>query len=625
MSGIFGFSLPSANLAGDYLNRLSHWNRCYGHEGSFFHVEGGIGIGCHTEHISDKYPAPKQVLHRGKLIAVIDAILYNRSELLHDLSLVEEYSVSDEDLLIDFVLKYGFDSLSRVNGDFAGAIYDQSSNEWTLFRDHSGVRPLFYYADKECLIFSTDIRAILAINEIDRSINKELLYLRATGYNELSLCETQYRNIHCICPASWTTVTHCSNQLHMNSHIYWKWGRSKVKLRSNAQYQKELRSLITDAVKRRMDAFPGFVGCELSGGLDSSIIAILINRLGRKGCFYSWSFSPEDIAMNDMRDERQVIMDICEQEGIECSFARLSEGRQLPELLAEMLPPYVNTRSISYGSQKLRSMGARVVFSGHGGDEGVSHRGNSYEMWYHHEYHSFLKMQYERTKGRSFRLLRTLKYSWNDIQNGKKRANTPFYKQFSNASAILDPGFVNEMAPVSIRKPLPFSYDPIAYILQGGHRVRLDNVAVQGAEKGVRYMLPFIDYRVLDFALSIPRAQYKTAETNRAVYRSAFRDIMPQSLCDVHYKDMPSLEKRERTINPVKQFEESISLIRDNLDREFWRGILNFEYIDNAVFPEQATPVDYSMASAVLNELSICCAIEYALKHAPEVDSSEVV
>ena len=64
--------------------------------------------------------------------------------------------------------------------------------------------------------------------------------------------------------------------LKMSTVIYWQPGSKKIRLSSEEAYIKQLRQLITDSVKRRLDAVPGVVGAELSGGLDSSIIDILI-------------------------------------------------------------------------------------------------------------------------------------------------------------------------------------------------------------------------------------------------------------------------------------------------------------------------------------------------------------
>ena len=625
MSGIFGYALTHSEPDCNYLERLSMWNDCYGREGYDTFEGADFGCGAYVEHLSDRFDAPSPVLRRGDLTAVIDAVLYCRSELLAELSRPADDRISDEELLLDFIQRFGYSALARVNGDFAGAVYDSGKRCWTLFRDHSGVRTLFYYLDESRFVFSTDLRAILAIENIDHSINDEALYLRMMGYNELTLCQTQYKDIHCIRPAAWTEVTVKCDGLRMDTHTYWKWRSRKIRLGSDAEYQRRLRELITDAIQRRLDACPGPVGCELSGGLDSSVIAILINRLGRKGCYYSWSYSTEDVPLNEARDERSVIRDICEQEQIECAYAASEPSRSIDMLLKDMLPPYINTRSISCGSRFMRNQGARVVFTGHGGDEGVSHRANNYELWYHGEYLSFLRMKYRQTKNTNLRLLRTIKNTWSEVKAGRMLVKKPFYKEYSNAQRALLPAFVGKMKDSADTQPLPFSYDPALYVLQGGHRVRLDNVAVQGAEQGVRYMLPFIDYRVLDFAFSIPRSQYKNEQTNRYIYRAAFDDIMPESLRNVRYKDMPSLERIERKGDPADYFRTSMDRIRQNLDRDFWKDYLDFDYIINAEFPQNATPLDYSMSSALLNQLSICCAIEYVCTHAPEGRTNEAL
>ena len=56
----------------------------------------------------------------------------------------------------------------------------------------------------------------------------------------------------------------------------------------------------------------------------------------------------------------------------------------------------------------------------------------------------------------------------------------------------------------SLHEPLYFSVFPHRFVTQGGTRNRLDNVAYQGASAGVRYLIPFVDHRVMDFAFRSP-------------------------------------------------------------------------------------------------------------------------
>lgn len=614
MSGIFGYITKKKTESGQYLQPLSFWNRCYGREGFGTQVAENSGLGCHQEHLSHKFPGSTPVLARAGKLAVIDAILYNREELLPMLKDPDQ-RISDEDLLLDLVEKKGFSILSRVNGDFAGAIYDEKENTWTLFRDHSGVRPLFCYTDQNLFAFSTDLRGLLALPGADLSLNEEKLYLRMMGYNDLSLCETEYDKIFCVRPASWTMICQTETGYSREEHIYWKWRQKKIRMKSDKDYQQELRRLITDSISRRLDAFPGLVGCELSGGLDSSVVAILISRLGRQSECFSWSYSTDEIPMKE-RDERKIIEDICQQENITCQYAKIDLSGSVDEVFDTVKPPYINTKYITTGSRCLAEKGVRVMFTGHGGDEGVSHRCNFYELWYHHEYYAFFRNIYRGTRGKKLRLLRTVKRSLHQIFKQNPYFKKPFHNRHSNASRFVDPIFAkrleNRVTPLS----LPFAYAPMKYILQGGHRVRLDNVAIQGAEAGVRYMIPFVDYRVLDYALSIPRSQFHNGYNNRYIYREAFHDMIPQSLRDMHYKDTPSQNGYMPDLDLYAHYKMTKAQLLGHLDRDYWKDYLNFEELDTYMLPENYTREDYIRASSILNEITICAMIQHAANNA---------
>ena len=611
MSGIYGYSASKQMPEG--LHRLGIWNRPYGKEG---HEDVALtmgGLGCCQQHFSNTFPGSTPVLRREGKLAVIDALLYKREELIPLVGSPE--NISDEDLLLDLVLTKGFDALAQINGDFAGAVYDEKEHSWILFRDHSGVRPLFYYAMGDLFAFSTDLRGLAALPGVDLSVNEEKLYLRMMGYNDLTLCETEYAHIRCIHPASWTLIRQGNGGFHKEEHIYWKWRQNKIRLKDDRAYQQELRRLITDAVARRLAACPGVVGCELSGGLDSSVIAILISRLGREGRFFSWSFSEDDIPMQE-RDERKIIQDICQQENIQCDFAKIKLDGKLEDVFQKVDPPYLNTRFISEGSKLLSQQGVRVMFTGHGGDEGVSHRCNFFELWYHREYWAFFRNIYRGTRGKKFRLLRTVKRSLRQIFKANPYFLAPYHNTYSNASRLVNPEFIKRMEGKAKPLSLPFAYNPKEYILQGGHRVRLDNVAVQGAENGVQYMIPFVDYRVLDFALSIPRSQFHNGYNNRYIYREAFHDMIPQSLRDMHYKDTPSQETYMPDLDLYQVFLRDRDSVVNHLDPEEWKDYLDLDILKIIEIPRNYTREDYIRASAILNQATLCAVIQHVKKNA---------
>lgn len=579
MSGIYGYSLASDgdHLGQEILGGLEYWNRIYGSEAHGQQQFSCAGLGCHVEHFSDRYPHGTPILQTKGRYAVVDALLYNRDELFQMLGKDATSAVSDEELLLNWINVKGWDALSQVNGDFAGAIYDPAEQEWTLFRDHLGMRPVYLYMDGALAAFSTDIRGLLALPQVDASPNEMRLFKKFINQNYLSLLETEYAHIHFVRPAAVTRIRMTASGFRLREAPYWKLRSKRVRLSSDSEYQQELRRLITDSVRRRLEAFPGMIGAELSGGLDSGVIDILINRLGREACYVSWSASPDVLPLREGEDERHVIDDICRQEGIECSYLRRQDMIDFSGMLAQAVPQNFDTPNLGFGAALLRSKGARVVFTGHGGDEGVSHRCNRLEPLVYGEYLSFYKLYWNDLKGIRLRFLKTFKSIAMDLRRLGKKIYNPATEEELN-----DPFFTGEfsarMRSVYRDRLLTFAFDPVKYVMSGATQHRVDNAAYQGAYNGVRYVYPYLDYRVLDYALSIPRVQY-LGKQNRRIFREAFRDILPDSLYDIRYKDFASKRDIPRSDNYYEAFRTQLELILSYLDPNMWGGILDLEYI----------------------------------------------
>ena len=620
MSSIYGVYSKIDKDIQQKLQNLEHWNCSYGSDSANYTDEENWAVGCFIEHLSDNYPAGGPVLLHDNYIAVIDAVIYNRDEIAAAVNLDEVRRVSDEELLFQYIMRKGFSALNVVNGDFAGAVFNKDANTLVLFRDHMGIRPLFYYIDDNCFLFSTDIRGITSCQQIDTGINEEMLYLILMGYSSLSLCETDFKNVYCIPPASWVELKVKNQGFIWEPHEFWRLGSHKIRCGSDKEYQKKMYELVLDSVQKRLDAVSGIIGGELSGGLDSGVIAALISRLGRKAVFFSWSRALDEVPLKEGEDERKIIDDICKRESFYCQFSSVETKKKMvtcDDVIDRNWPPYVNTTKIMEGASYLKSTGARVVFTGHGGDEGVSHRCNLYELWTHHEYPAFIRCIYRQTKGRKLRLLRTLKAVVRQLAVVHPKLKKPFHAN-QNAEVCLKKEFREKCDHQVEKKSLTFAYDTVKYIMRGGSRVRIDNVAFQGAQAGVRYMLPYLDYRVIDFAVSIPRAQYHNGYINRWIFREAFKDLMPDSLKKVRYKDTPS--KRGTVLSPENKIEErnraieDIQKFADMLDRQIWKSYLNFDAINNISYSDDFTLEEDISASEIISALVRCVLIQNALK-----------
>lgn len=638
MSGIYGFMKKETADSEQYAKIMDYWNLPYGKDDSDVWKEESVFVGGRLEHLTDEYPMSGVIWKFENEIWVVDAILYNREELADLLSIQTLSKFSDEELLILLVHEKGFDALKRINGDFAGAVYHIKEQKFTLFRDHMGVRPLFYYMDESMFAFSTDIRGIIALPEVNLSLNRKKFYLNMVGGNDLSIDQTEFEYIRCVTPASVMVVSDSETGLKKNTIPYWELGTQKIRYKTEKEYQDQLRNLITDAIDRRLKAVPGLVGVELSGGLDSSVVAILINRLGRKACHYSWSYDPQLVSIAEGEDERKIIEDICQQENISCFYSRRkneleyltqSEIEHWTEESGKPSLPYLNTWTISSGSRWFSHQGARVVFTGHGGDEGVSHRSKLVELAYHKEYPALIRALYNQRKERFLPILRTLN-AFRRMLTECKKCQTEAFASDIDFSKYLNPKFLKEMSDTTLPE-LRFGFDPVTYIKNGGSRPRLDNVALQGAAYGVRYMVPFLDYRVIDFAVSIPRSLYNNGIEDRLIYRKTFEDILPASLRHVAYKDTPSMrnDRHMKQLHPDREQKETVAkrLERCNaeveryvksLDHEYWEEYLDFDAFEKMKLKEGYTEEDYELHLWERPYVYICMSIQETIKNTRE-------
>lgn len=624
MSGIYGIWQPFSKVE-KYVTdveRLHRWNKAYGNEAEKVYIGEMACVGCSYEKLMETAPKSSPVLQIDGKYAVIDALLYNREEILEKGQFSD--ALSDEELIFSFIGKFGYDELRDVNGDFAGAIYDSHNSTLTLFRDHMGVRPLFYYAQEQSVAFSTDIRGLVSMQYVDVSVDEKWVWNKIVGTAYMGTENTEFAHIFCVKPASYMTFSLGDNRLLSSKSTYWQIGSKKIRLSSETAYIERLRELITDSVKRRLDVISGLVGAELSGGLDSSVIDILIHRLGREAVYFSWSASPDEVPYAE-DDERLIVEDICKQENISCHFAgktlhigedsiiyrKMQEIGMDPDMSAGfyrryVFPPYINTLHVCQASQYVNSCGAKVVFTGHSGDEGVSHRCNPYELFYHREYYHYFKYMWDSTKGERNRLYNTLLRCHQNLTTSRKKLTNPFVSILASKDMLKKEFYEKYNFKKGV--PLTFAYDPLSYIRNGGSRNRLDVVALLGAYCGARYIIPYIDYRVIDYAVSIPRYMYLKQQKNRYIFREAFKDMMPESLYNLRGKEDTSWRNAKSKEKDPTEYLERKKRLFGMLDRAYWDKYLEWDAVEewvNLPLAGSDEMRDIAMFSAIDNCLSL--------------------
>lgn len=604
MSGIYGYYLKEKQQKDDYITALAHWHEGYGKTASAQIVKDCVGLGCALNHIPASVPLDSPVLRKGNVVAVVDALIYNRDELAEVLPECEIAAMSDERLLLELYLESGADGLRKVNGDFAGAVYDGQT--LTLFRDHMGIRPLYWYRDEKMVAFGTDMRGILSMPGTDNSLNEEFFYANATGY---LVDESEVTDFACIKEVKPGYIVEIRRDMSYEQSVFWRIGQKKVRLKTEQEYRNRMRELVTDAIKRRLAVVNGrTVGAELSGGMDSTVIAVMLQKLGADLQCYSWSPKLEDYPLQH-HDEREIIEATCEQFGLKCEYGfediaetekYMSENVEKEYLIPGIYNSFVNSSMKYFAGQKVD-----IIFSGWGGDEGVSHRSNPYELWYHGEYLAYLKLQWQRSPGRWRKPLRFLKrVKWN-LTKDREFFLKPWNFYQANRMEELDvlqENFKSQWTNRATIRPEFFAYNPIKDIENGANRGRVETSVFVGAKYGGQYVYPFLDYRVEDFAVSIPRHLYWKGNEFRHIYRETFHGEMPDALYSYKYKDDPgrSVAMDATFEGAEKQIEQAKRLLK-LLNRSDWERYLDFEKIKMKLGAEDAQP-----KGAILELLARC-------------------
>ncbi len=196
----------------------------------------------------------------GASIIIFNGEIYNYLELAKQFNLQTKTNC-DTEIIIELYLKLGKDFIKYLNGCFVFIIFNTITKEYFIARDRLGIKPLYFWHDKQSFIVSSELLAILHLTQ-DTQIDTIGLrqYLK---FRTFFRGHTIYKNIKMFPAASY-----CDDL--QNIQQYWHLEESAM-INYNPV---DLHNLILSAVKYRLIADVS-IGSYLSGGLDSSIITAI--------------------------------------------------------------------------------------------------------------------------------------------------------------------------------------------------------------------------------------------------------------------------------------------------------------------------------------------------------------
>jgi asparagine synthase (glutamine-hydrolysing) len=254
-------------------------------------------------------PAPALLHHdpESGCRIVADARLDDRVDLARSLGLssVDAQQATDAALILHAWLRWGRACLDRLEGDFAFGIHDPQRNALFLARDRMGVRPLVVYRTGSLCVFASSTASVLAHPQVPTTLDEgriaDFLVTQLEGIDKTS---TFHRDIKRLPPAHWVEVSPQDSR----EQRYWSLPTTPASAlpTTDQGWADALTDALEAAVARHLTGADR-VGCMVSGGLDSSSLAIIANQqLADSGRDALATFSMIDSRRDDCEETRAI-------------------------------------------------------------------------------------------------------------------------------------------------------------------------------------------------------------------------------------------------------------------------------------------------------------------------------
>jgi asparagine synthase (glutamine-hydrolysing) len=230
----------------------------------------------------------------GDLWITYNGEIYNYLELREELAAKGNVfrTASDTEIILHAYREWEEECLSRFNGMWAFGLLDLRRNRLFCARDRMGVKPFYYYCDGRRFLFGSEIKQLF----VDPSISRESHAGAAYDYLVHGVLDhsdrTLFRSIRQLRGGCFLTVDLNGDSTDPSIRRYWGIDPgTRLDGLTDSQYAERFRELLEDSVRHRLRSDVPVGSC-LSGGLDSSSIVCIANRLLRGEGEKQNTFSP---------------------------------------------------------------------------------------------------------------------------------------------------------------------------------------------------------------------------------------------------------------------------------------------------------------------------------------------
>lgn len=558
MCGIAGIvKCPNAAVEKPLLQRMIGMVNHRGPDAVGFHLSGSVGLAHARLSIIDVGGGHQPMHNEDKTVWItFNGEIFNYVELREDLIKKGHrfQTQSDTEVIVHLYEEKGEECVHDLNGQWAFAIWDSRRERLFLSRDRLGVRPLFYAQTPEGFVFGSEIKSLLVVPSVPRAIDRQALDELFTFWVTLPP-RTIFEGVSELPPGHSIILEHGDLQVKP----YWTLDYNPSEgLMQEEEAREGLLELLLDAVRIRLRADVP-VGAYLSGGLDSTVIAALVKKLGTTHLkTFSIAFEDKEFDESSFQNEASQFLGT-DHQGVLCSSQDI--GRVFPEVIWHTEKPVLRTAPapLFLLSKLVREQGYKVVLTGEGSDEILG----GYDIFKEAKIRRFWA-KYPDSKFRPMLLRRLYPYMKN-IQSQsdaylraffhvrKEDVESPFFSHLprwdmtSKLKVFYSKATADSLkscdAMQTIEGLLPSRYGQWDHFsqsqyLEAAHLLPGYILSSQGDRMAMAHSIegrfPFLDYRVVEFASRLsPQLKMKVLN-EKYLLKAAIGDMIPRSIRNRH-------------------------------------------------------------------------------------------
>ena len=476
-----GHSLPVARIAA-----MSAAQAHRGPDGDGHFCNGTVMIANQRLAIIDPEHGDQPFLSDDGAVALVqNGEIFNFIELAAELreAGVECRTQSDTEVLLRAYLHWGAEFVHRLNGMFAIAIWDERDRALRLYRDRIGVKPLFVHEDARGFAFASEIKALLA-GGVEPVLDRQAIDLFLT-FNYVPPPHTAFAGIRHLPPGCMAEVRHGRP---MRIRRWWSLTGRDIAERRESEWSEEFLALFDDAVRLRLRADVPF-GAFLSGGVDSSsVVGFMARHMPRPVKTFS-------IGFDDPRfDESGYARMAAERFGTEHVEQIVDPDmmRLWPRVLWHLDQPHGDVSFMpTYRVAELAGRHVKMVLTGDGGDELFA----GYD-----KYRDFFAARVPDESDDAFREAYLANISLFSDEEKARLYGAGFGGSVDRAAAAELVGEHLDASAHWDRLNQALNID-MQLLLPGNNLVKPDRM---GMAVGVEARTPMLDYRMMEFAFTLP-------------------------------------------------------------------------------------------------------------------------